>query len=311
MVPIPTSEAKPTEMMKMSEEMTEEMTWSCLEGLSMEATAKEAANLAASASRFAPGTIVAIPFLPNESDDDRLQAAAAIRALHYNPMPHIAARRLPSRQALERLLAGWASMAHVDRLLVLAGDCGKPEGPFEDALAVIKTGLLAEYGIRHVVISGYPEGHPKIPPQALVQAMRDKLRAVDELGLNAEIATQFCFSAEQVLVWLAQLRDSGITVPVRLGIPGPANMRTLLRYAAVCGVGASASVLARYGFSLTRLRSHAGPDQFVSDFLGGFTPSRHGEVFAHFYPFGGISGLFSWLDRQRFIHAPAVKVKFS
>lgn len=295
----------------MSEEMTVEMAWNCLDGLSMEAAAKDAADLAASASRFVPGTIVAIPFLPSESDDDRLQAAAAIRALRFNPMPHIAARRLPSRKALERLLAGWASMAHVDRLLVLAGDCGKPEGPFEDALAVIKTGLLAEYGIRHVVISGYPEGHPKISPQILARAMRDKLRAVGELGLSAEIATQFCFSPEQVILWLTQLRDSGITVPVRLGIPGPANMRTLLRYAAVCGVSASASVLARYGFSLTRLRSHAGPDKFVYDLMSEFSPGRHGEVFAHFYPFGGISSLLSWLDRQRFIHAPVAKVKFS
>jgi len=61
----------------MHEEMTAAMQWNCLDGLSMEATARDIPNLAAMASRFAPGTIIAIPYLANESDADRLDAAAA------------------------------------------------------------------------------------------------------------------------------------------------------------------------------------------------------------------------------------------
>ncbi len=288
----------------MNEDVTLATAWRCLEGWSMEATSKDMASLSSVASRFTPSMIVTIPFLSNESDGDRLHAAVAIRALCFNPMPHLAARRLPSHHALESLLAGWRSMARIDRLLILAGDCARPEGPFEDALAVIKTGLLAKHGIRHVAISAYPEGHPKIPAQVLAQAMRDKLHALDAQGMSAEIATQFCFSAERVLIWLAQLRNSGFDVPVRLGIPGPANLHTLLRYAALCGVSASTSVLARYGFSLARLSCHAGPDQLMHDLTAGIVRARHGRVLAHFYPFGGISSLVSWLERQRFIRPP-------
>lgn len=298
-------------MNDMSENRRVVVAWNALDGLSLEAAGRDMANLTGGASSFAPGTIVAVPFLPSESDDDRVDAAAAIRALRFTPMPHIAARCLASHQALERLLEGWASRAHVDRLLVLAGDCARPVGPFNDALALLKTGLLPKYGIRHVVISGYPEGHPKIPDQVLAQAMRDKLSTIEDAGLNAEIATQFCFSAERVLPWLTQLREGGIKIPVRLGLPGPANLRTLLRYAALCGVSASASVLARYGFALTRLRSHAGPDQLVRDFAGGISPARHGQVYPHFYPFGGISSLVSWLERQRITQAPIVKARIS
>ena len=224
-------------------------------------------------------------------------------------MPHIAARRVTSRKALEHLLEEWATRARVDRLLVLAGDCAKPEGPFADALAIIKTGLLAEYGIRHVVISGYPEGHPKIPAPVLARAMRDKLSALADLGLAAEIATQFCFSAEPVLAWLAWLRASGINAPVRLGIPGPASARTLLRYAAMCGVRASASVFARYGFSLPRLMSHTGPDRIVGDLAEGLAHFRHGRVFAHFYPFGGMEDMFSWLDWRSFVQSSVFRGK--
>lgn len=294
-------------MNKMSEEMTADMAWNCLRGMSMEMTAKDMSSLALVAARLAPGTIVSVPFLPNQSDADRVEAAAAIRKCNFSPMPHIAARRLASHKALETLLEQWATRARVDRLLVLAGDCAKPEGPFTDALAVIKTGLLGQYGIRHVAISGYPEGHPKISVQRLAQAMRDKLSALAELGIAAEITTQFSFSAEPVLAWLAQLRAGGINVPVRLGIPGPASLRTLLRYAALCGVCASASVLARYGFSLPRLMSNTGPDRIVSGLAESLTQSQHGKVFAHFYPFGGMDDMLSWIDWRSFVHSSALR----
>lgn len=291
----------------MNQDMTAATNWNCLDGLSMEATARDIPHLTAMASRFAPGTVIGIPYLANEFDADRLHAAATIRGLGFTPMPHLAARRLASRDAFARLLAGWAQ-AKVERLLVLAGDCARPEGPFADALALLDTGLLPGHGIRDVVISGYPEGHPQIPDPRLARAMRDKLAAIAAQGMAAEIATQFCFSAERLLAWLDELRAGGITAPVRLGIPGPANLRILLRYAALCGVSASAAVLARYGFSLTKLRSHAGPDQLVRALASGLAPARHGPVFAHFYPFGGMSNLAIWLERQRFVHGPLVSV---
>ena len=291
--------------------MTVATKWNCLDGLSMEATTRDIPNLAAMSARFAPGTIVAIPYLASESDADRLDAAAVIHDLGFTPMPQIAARRLASRAACERLLAGWTARAKVERLLVLAGDCTRPEGPFEDALALLQTGLLARHCIHTAVISGYPEGHPKISDTRLADAMRDKLAAIANQGLTVEIATQFCFSAKRLLAWLQDLRAGGVMAPVRLGIPGPANLRTLLRYAALCGVNVSAAMLARYGFSLTKLRSHAVPDQLVQALARDLAPARHGRVFAHFYPFGGMSSLCSWLDRQRFAHTALVKVEIS
>ena len=52
--------------------------------------------------------------------------------------------------------------------------------------------------------------------------------------------TQFGFDAGQVLAWLAELRARGLTVPVRVGVPGPAAVRTLLAAAAKCDVRVSA-----------------------------------------------------------------------
>lgn len=295
----------------MSDDMTKTAKWNCLDGLSMEATSRDIPNLMAMASRFAPGTIVAIPYLANESDADRLHAAEVIRDLGFAPMPHVAARHISSRCAFERLVEGWASRARVERLLVLAGDYARPTGPFEDALALLQTSLLPRHGIHTAVISGYPEGHPKISDQCLAGAMHDKLAVIADQGLIAEIATQFCFSASRLLAWLEELRGEGVMAPVRLGIPGPANLRTLLRYAALCGVSASSASLARYGFSLTKLRSHSGPDKLIHALASGLVSPRHGQVVAHFYPFGGLSSLVTWFERQRFEYEPLVKAGLS
>jgi methylenetetrahydrofolate reductase (NADPH) len=86
----------------------------------------------------------------------------------------------------------------------------------------------------------------------------------------------------------------GIEAPVRIGVPGPAGIKTLLRFAAHCGVGASASVMAKYGVSLTRLLGTAGPDKLIDDFARGIGP-EHGAVRLHFYPFGGLTKTVEWI----------------
>lgn len=271
--------------------------WSFTNGLSLEITAKDVEGLDQASEHLQPGTIVAVPFLFNESDETRLRMVTSLRQYGFNPMPHIAARRISSRANLEKLLEGWATAARVDRILVIAGDCAMPDGPYKDSLAIIRSGLLQKYGIRVVGISGYPEGNPKIPLPILKQSMMDKLQYLNSNGVGVEIATQFGFSATPMLEWLARLRADGITSPVRLGIPGPANARTLLRYAAMCGVGASASVLTRYGLSITKLLGNAGPDYLVQGIAVGYDPTRHGEMIAHYYPFGGLKSLLTWLGK--------------
>jgi methylenetetrahydrofolate reductase (NADPH) len=148
--------------------------------------------------------------------------------------------------------------------------------------------------VRNVGIAGYPEGHPDFSAEKLWQALRDKHMALTDLGHSYDILTQFGFDAKPVLEWLARLRDTGITAPVRVGVPGPATVKTLLRFAARCGVGASASVMAKYGVSITRLLNTAGPDALITELAGSIDPARHGEVALHLYPFGGLARTARW-----------------
>lgn len=264
-------------------------------GYSLEMTARDVEQLEAAAPLMPAGAQVSVTFLPNEDVPSRVEAAAAIRRAGLTPAPHISARRLRSQAELEAFLDALAADAGVRHAFVIAGDPPRPEGPFEDALAIIKTGLLAKYGVRHVGISGYPEGHPDIPADKLWRALHDKHAALRDLGHEVSITTQFGFDAEPIFRWLESLREQGVDAPVRIGVAGPASVKTLLRFAARCGVGSSVKVMSRYGASLTRLLGTAAPDSIISEIAMGLSPETHGEVALHFYPFGGLTRTAGWI----------------
>jgi methylenetetrahydrofolate reductase (NADPH) len=262
---------------------------------SIEMTAKDVPQLEAAADLIPQGTKIPVTFLPGETFEMRIAAAKRVRELGFLPIPHLSARRLRSQEELEGFLAGLQREVGTDHAFVVAGDPPEPLGPYEDALAIIRSGLLAKYGIRRIGISGYPEGHPDIGNERLWQAQRDKQTAILERGHDFAVVTQFAFDAEPVLAWLEQVRQAGIQALVRIGVPGPASVKRLLAFAARCGVGTSTRVMKKYGLSMTKLLSTAGPDKLIQDYASGLDPARHGDVLMHFYPFGGLRATAEWV----------------
>src|ERR1700731_3869346 len=80
---------------------------------------------------FAVGCDVTITFLPGDNFRGNVETAAALRQAGYNPVPHIAARELPSHEALNDFLARLAGEADVRRVLLIAGDVAGARGPFK------------------------------------------------------------------------------------------------------------------------------------------------------------------------------------
>jgi methylenetetrahydrofolate reductase (NADPH) len=278
-------------------ECTEATPENWLAGYSLEITAKEAQYLERARRFIPPGTRVSIPYLAAQERDERIRAAMAIKRTGFIPVPHISARRLASERALHAYLEQLATEVNIEHVFVIAGDSPQPQGPYEDALALIRTGQLAQYGVKRVGIAGYPEGHPHIADFKLRQALKDKIRTLAELGHDIEIVTQFAFESDPVLKWLRTIRDDGVTSLVRIGVPGPASLSTLIRFAAQCGVGASAKVIEKYGRSITRLLNTAGPESLIGNLGLGLKPDVHGDVKLHLYPFGGFAKTAEWAHR--------------
>lgn len=272
---------------------------SLLEDFSLEMTGKDVPKLEEASHLIPRGTRINVTFLGNENLPMRLDAARAVKRLGFVPVPHFSARRLGSRADFEQFLAGLQADGTESDVFAIGGDPARPEGPYEDSLALIESGLLREHGVRHVGISGYPEGHPAISGEKLWSALRDKSAAIAAQGLDGSIITQFGFDVDPVLTWVERVRDEGMDLPIRIGVPGPAGVRRLMGYAARFGVGTSASIAKKYGLSLTNLMGTAGPDRFLHALADGYDPERHGTVKIHFYTFGGLKATSEWIDRFR------------
>ncbi len=264
------------------------------DGFSLEMTAKDIVALREAAPLIPPETPIAITFLPGEDAHARIEATLAVRELGFEPMPHFSARRIPSAMEFEHYLYAVVARAGVRRCFVVAGDPPVPLGPFSDSMALIGSGVFEGAGVKAIGIGGHPEGHPIMSADECWDVIDEKVSAIEARGMAPLIVTQFAFDAAPVLNWLTLLRTRGIDVPVRIGIPGPAGIKRLLKFAAHCGVGATASVMKKYGVSITNLLGSAGPDKLVGQFAAQLS-EEHGMVRLHFYPFGGIAKTAGWV----------------
>ena len=271
---------------------------------SLEVGTQDMAALRAAAPRIIPGSTIAIPYLPREDDDARLAAVRTVRGLGFEPMPHLSARRIASLAGFESFVQRAVAEAGVERCFVIAGDPSTPTGPFSDSAALIATGVFERAGVKVIGVGGHPEGHPVMRTAEQWEVLERKCRSIEERGMAAMIVTQFAFDADIVLTWLAALRERGMDHPVRVGVPGPASIAVLARYAALCGVDACASMWSKYGIAIGKLLGTAGPDLFVERLASGLT-AAHGKVSLHFFPFGGVAQSVKWIEQFRARAVPA------
>lgn len=273
-----------------------------VDGYSLEMTAKEIEGLKEAAPLIRPNTQVAVTFLPGEELAQRVEAAVLVRELGFEPIVHLSARRIESEEQLDWYLGEITQKAGVKRVFIIAGDPPEAEGPYSDSLQIIETGLLEKHGIEIVGVGGHPEGHPNNTRAELWDWMERKIAAVRAHGMTPLVVTQFAFDDDAIVEWLAEMRARNIDVPVRLGVPGPAGIKRLLGFAKRCGVGASASVMKKYGISLTNLIGSAGPDKLV-DSLDSKLGEQHGRVRLHFYPFGALTASAEWINKYNDKHS--------
>jgi len=267
-------------------------------GYSLEVSAKAIPALTAAAARIASGSTVFIPHLPGEDNAARLAAAVTVRGLGFQPMLHVPARRIASLAELESFVTRAVDESGVESCFVIAGDAASPKGPFADSASLIETGVFERSGIKRIGVGGHPEGHPVMDESQRWEVLERKCRSIESRGMVPLIVTQFGFDADIVLTWLAELRQRGINHPVRVGVPGPAGVAVLARYAAMCGVSASASIWSKYGISIGKLFGTAGPDRFVDRLASGLTEA-HGIVSLHIFPFGGVAQSVEWVEHYR------------
>lgn len=271
-----------------------------LQDYSAEVTAPDRKSLDAAALMMDPGSRVYIASLPSDTTDRLVAAAAQLKDAGLVPVPHIVARNIEDEAALDNLLGRLSHEAGVDRALILAGDRGDAAGHFHDSLQIINTGLLEKHGISKIAVGTYPEGHPQISDDVLDMALNEKNAAAEKSGLETILISQVCFEAKPVLDHIRKLRARGVKNRVRVGVAGPAKKTTLLKYALICGVGASMRALKERKTLVKNLAAGETPEKILTEIAIAQASEPSLNIWGvHFFTFASFANSIEFVDKFR------------
>lgn len=255
---------------------------------SLEIGAHHVREAAKVAELLPAGTRVFVNHLPRQPLAHSLDALAELRQLGLEPVPHIAVRRLQSRDEARDFLAKANKLAAITKVLVIAGDLATPMGPYEDAAGFLAEPLLRDNGIREVGLAAYPEGHARIARGTLEAAFASKLDILARAAIEPFAVTQFTFAPVRTVELCATLGRRYPNLPVMVGLPGPTSLPRLIRYAERCGVGASLRALQSQGMAAVNLITRTDPtDQIEVIAQHQARGAISNVVGVHLFSFGG------------------------
>jgi methylenetetrahydrofolate reductase (NADPH) len=271
-----------------------------LKNLSVEITPRQIEKLPLLQERLPKGTPIFIALIDPADVGGQLTAAAALRKAGLEPIPHVPARFVLDETDLKNRIGALAGDAGVTQMLVLGGGAPTPMGKFDAAIQLLQTGVFQKNGVKRIGVAGHPEGNADITKvhgeAVLLKALGEKQAWLKANNIAGFIATQFLFEAAPVAYWASMLRDNGIDLPIHVGIPGPATIKTLVKYAAMCGVGNSARFIRKQALNITKLLTVNTPDEFIEQLaVLHFDRPELGIAAPHLYPFGGFDKMFEWL----------------
>ena len=259
-------------------------------GWSIEITPNQAKKIEKFTDILPQNTTVNVTCLPGTDTVETIQTAEKLQNNGMNAVPHIAARSLRDRQELDSLLEELTGRAAITEVLIIGGGGKEQIGEFSDTLSILKTGLLQKHGITKIGVAGHPEGSADISDEELKKALFEKNKFAEGEGLNMYIETQFCFDPELVLKWEKRIRSEGNKLPIHVGIPGPATIKALFKFARLSGIGNSMSFLTKQARNISKLLTIQSPDELLSGLLEGVNKDKDCLIQnLHFYPFGGFS----------------------
>lgn len=276
-----------------------EATASFLGLASLEITPKQIEKLPLLSAKMKPGSRVFIALIDAADLPGQIEAVRQLKAHGFDPVPHVPARFVRDEADLQGRIKALAE-GGASSMLVLGGGAPAPIGKYDAAIQLMQTGVFQANGVKRLGLAGHPEGNPDITKvhgeAALVKALKEKQAYLKANGLDGFIATQFLFEAEPVAQWAKMLRGEGVDLPIYVGVPGPATIKTLVKYATMCGVGNSARFIRKQALNITKLLTVNTPD----DFVAGLAQLHYGRpelgvAGPHLYPFGGFDKLFDWL----------------
>jgi len=236
------------------------------------------------------GATVSVTASPDKGMSATIELSIELARRGFRVIPHLSARGTKTRADLEDTVRR-LEQARINQVFVVGGDAPDP-GDFFDALEMLTA--LAEMGhpFEKIGVAGYPEGHPTIPNDKLMDAL------VGKLPHASYIATQMCFDAQAIEQWTHSIRDSGVDLPIKLGVPGAVDTVKLLRIGARIGMGQSLRYLKK---NVRAIRSVlVGGISATEELLEALAPSSQelGIDGLHIFTFNAIAETTAWREKK-------------
>jgi methylenetetrahydrofolate reductase (NADPH) len=270
-----------------------------LKGYSIEVMPRTAEKVENFRDLLAPGTRVYIAHIEGTPIEDMVATAKRLADDGYPVMPHFPARIIKDQATLADWIARYQGEAGVDQALLLAGGVAEPLGDFDSSMQMMETGLFDKAGFKRLHVAGHPEGNKDIDPNGgrknVEDALRWKQAFSERTDARMALATQFAFDADPIIKWVDDLAAVGITLPVHIGIAGPAKLQTLIKFAIACGVGRSLKVIQKRAMDVTKLLLPYEPTEVLTKLAAhkAKNPGFNIEQ-VHFFPLGGIKTNATW-----------------
>ena len=270
-----------------------------LNGYSIEVMPRTAEKVENFRDLLPQGTRVYIAHIDGTPIEDMIATARRLTADGMQVMPHFPARIIKDRSTLADWIARYQGEADVKQALLLAGGVTAPRGDFSDSMQLMETGLFDAGGFTRLHVAGHPEGNRDIDADGSRLQVDAALQWKNDFQTRTDakmaIATQFAFEAQPIIEWADSLRHAGITLPVHIGIAGPAKLQTLIKYAIACGVGPSLKVLQKRAMDVTKLLLPYAPTDVVGALARHKAQNPDFNISnVHFFPLGGIKTNANW-----------------
>ena len=273
-----------------------------LSGYSIEVTPRSANKIECFADVLPENTRVYIAQINIDDIPEMIVTAKRLKDEGFKVMPHFPARMIKNHAVLNDLISMYQNEAGIDEALLLAGGLPSPAGDYNSSMQLIESGLFDKAGFKRLHVAGHPEGNKDIDPDGsnknVSEALSWKQEFSNRTDASMAITTQFCFDANVVKKWADIIKDSGIDLPIHIGIAGPAKLQTLLKFSIECGVGASMKVLTKRARDITKLLLPYKPTQILSD-LANYSAqdSSFNIEQVHFFPLGGVKRAAEFVEK--------------
>lgn len=242
-----------------------------------------------------PASQVSVTCSPAKGIPATLEYTERLLELGHRPTPHLAARLVEGPEDAARL-ARWVRDHELDEVFVIAGDAPEAAGSFEGALPFIRHFLDAAPEVERIGVTGYPDGHAFIDDAEITHQLHAKQQLLDEAGVTGWVSTQMCFDDDIIRSWIERERAAGLTLPVRLGVPGVVDRTRLMTMGTRLGIGASMRYLSKNRSTVMQLMAPGGFDP--TDMVVAFASDAEalGIEAVHSFTFNSVADTRLWQE---------------